>query len=197
MTEDARRLLAQSKSWLEQNDHAYAREIHRRILEVVLRVTTEDVQEMPSLEEVEELVSGEEQASVDNPEDIWALARIRHTAALACSKLESKPRALTLARQAVTLAASVNDAESVHDRAQRAILVDSLSRRLEENGEHLAALDQAEHALELIEPCWEQSDKYRPWVERMFLRLRELSERNQAHHRLEQFLSKRAAAEVQ
>jgi hypothetical protein len=49
-----------------------------------------------------------------------------------------------------------------------------------------------EMALELIEPCCETSDKYRPWVERIFLRLRELSERQPEERRLEKFLGKRA-----
>ena len=194
LTKDVRLLLSQSKLWLEQSNNAYAGEIHRRILEVLVRVTTEEEQEIPTVGEIEELVSGEEQAVTDDPEDVWALARIRHTAALACSKLEVYDRALRLARQAVTLATSVSEAESVHDTAQRAVLVDSLSRRLEDNGEHLAALDHAESALELIEPCWEQSEKYRSWAERMFLRFHELAERSPELHRLERFLSKRAVS---
>ncbi len=114
------------------------------------------------------------------------------TAALAYVKLDERIRALELAQQAFDSASTVSSTESIHDRAQRAVLLDSLSRRVEENGDEMGALDRAELALELIEPCWQETDKYRPWVEKMFLRFRDLAGRHPEERRLENFLSKRA-----
>ena len=70
-----RELLAQSRLWLRENENAYALEVHRRILEVVVRATTEDDQELPAIDEIEELVSGEANSTVEAPEEVWVLRR--------------------------------------------------------------------------------------------------------------------------
>ena len=81
------------------------------------------------------------------------------------------------AERAVAIAERRQPNETVHERAHRAVLLDSLSRRMYASGRDEAGLNAAEAAARLLILSWrERPDAYVRWLERMLGRLEMLCE---------------------
>ena len=188
ITAGARALLPCADELLRDQPTQYGNEVKARILLVLLNAATEEDDERPAKQEIESLLEltpapqdGERVAS-------WQRVHALHTAALAYSKLDERALALERASEAAARAESMGEGETLHDRAQRAVLADSLSRRLEEVGRGADSVAAAESALRLMVPCWrERKESYSYWLQRMMSRYHGLCGRSGERGRFERF----------
>lgn len=186
----ARAILCDAGPLAAAHPTAYVTEVRCRVLEIVVQTATADPAEMPIRAEVAEMLASSglgTQPFGDTDVDRMILAS--HSAAMAYDKLDESLLALGCARQAVELAKTRLTSETMHQRAHRAILMDSLSRRLYAIGSDEAGLEAAQEAVRLIVPCWRHREAYRSWLESLLSRLYILCEESQKKRQFEQLMS--------
>jgi tetratricopeptide (TPR) repeat protein len=175
--EQARTALAEARSLYEESRNDYQKEIVLRAIEVNVSGEIEfDCK--PDFELVEELI-GPSNSLPSGPltqEETEAIQRRLHLASMALAKLELKDRALSCAQEAVRLANLEGENYSTQQEAQRGVLHDGLSRRLEETERSAEAMDLAEAACRILLPVFlADQETYQDWMWKFMERFRELA----------------------
>ena len=175
--EQARLALAEARRLFEGAQNDYQREIVLRAIEVVIGAEVEfDCQ--PQLDLIEELLGPSNVLSVVPfaQEETDTISRRLHTAGMAFAKLDIKDRALNCARKAVELSDAASQKPTAPQTAQRAVLYDGLSRRLEEAGQLAEATEKAEAACRILLPAFSADhETYEEWMWKLTVHFRELA----------------------
>ncbi|MCU0753802.1 MAG: hypothetical protein MUE46_01600 [Xanthomonadales bacterium] len=186
----ARALLKDSRELLNENQSAYAEEVHARALEIMIQSDTNLPNEIPVAEEIEEMLEFKSsENATENLAKIDQQIRALHVAAMAYSKRSEHHKALDAAQRAVQLSQKRLNFESLQWRAHHAVLLDSLSRRQFAVADSNAGLESAFNSVSIIVACWrKRPDAYQDWLERMLTRLHMLSEEHGEMPRFNQLM---------
>jgi tetratricopeptide (TPR) repeat protein len=183
--EQARLALSKARRLFEEAQNDYQREIVLRALEVVIGAEVEfDCQ--PQLDLIEELLGLSDMPSAVplSQEETDTISRRLHLAGMAFAKLDIKDRALTCARKASELFDAASENRTAQQAAQRAVLYDGLSLRLEEAEQLAEATEKAEAACRILLPIFSASHEiYEEWMWKLTVHFRELAiKTNQFDH---------------
>lgn len=175
--EQARLALAEARRLFEEARNDYQREIVLRAIEVVIGAEVEfDCQ--PQLDLIEELLGPSDLPSAVPPsqEETDDITRRLHLAGMAFAKLDIKDRALSCARKAAELFDAASENRTAQRVAQRAVLYDGLSLRLEEAEQLAEATEKAESACRILLPIFSASHElYEEWMWKLTVHFRELA----------------------
>lgn len=183
--QQARTALAEARRLFEDAQNDYQREIVLRAIEAVIGAEVElDCQ--PQLDLIEELLGPSDRPSVVqlSQEEIDTVSRRLHLAGMTFAKLDIKDRALTYARKAAVLFDAASENRTAQQAAQRAVLYDGLSLRLEEAEQLAEATEKAEAACRILLPIFAASPEiYEEWMWKLTVHFRELAiKTNQFDH---------------
>lgn len=175
--DNARTALSLSRSLSKEAGNDYQQEIMLRAIEVNVAADIEFADSTPDIQLVEQLINFADVHSAALAHDgLNSSQRRLHLGSMAFSKIGLKHRGLWCAQEAVRLADLAGANVPLYQGAQRAVLYDGLSRRLEEMNQLSEAIEKAEAACRILLPFFSvHQDTYQDWLFKFMEHFRELA----------------------